>query len=64
MFTQRTKYYSGWKLTQASTVFCGLSYSGLDKETNKEKFDKVETCKIFIVEFDPNPKVKIQVKLL
>ena len=60
MFTQRTKYYSGWKLTQAATVFCGLGYNGVDKD-GKQKFDKVETCKILLVETSPNPKVKIQV---
>ncbi len=61
MFIQRTKYYSCWKLTQASSVFCGLSYSGTNKE-GVYKFDSVETCKIDIIEFNINPKVKIQVE--
>ena len=60
MLSQRTKFYSCWKLTQASSVFCGLSYSGTTSD-GVQKFDNVETCKIKIIEFNLNPKVKIQV---
>jgi hypothetical protein len=65
MVVQRYKYYSIWKLTQASAVSCGLGYNSSTKtEVGKEihKFNKVEGCVIRKVEWEVSPKIRIQVK--
>ncbi len=63
MFMQRTKYYTGWKMSHAGVMLCGLAYN---PQTNKKNdsvahhFNKSENCDILIVELDPNAKKKIQ----
>jgi lysophospholipid acyltransferase len=63
MIVQRYKYYSIWKLTQASAVSCGLGYNGTVKTESGgaiHKFDKIEGCVIRKVEWDVSPKIRIQ----
>jgi hypothetical protein len=67
MAVQRFKYYSVWKLTQASAISCGLGYNGQAKNENGEivhKFDKIQGCVIKKVEVDLSPKIMIQVNYL
>jgi len=58
-----TKYYTGWKISQASCIFSGLSY---DKKENKEKgiiehkFDKIESCNLYQIEIALNFRHRIQ----
>jgi hypothetical protein len=64
MLLQRFKYYSIWKLTEASVVNNGLGYNGKQKTESGEivhKFNKIECCVIRKIEFETSPKIKIQV---
>jgi hypothetical protein len=72
MLIQRSKYYTGWKMSQSGIIFCGLSYNPTPRPKTQpavltviggeieHKFDKVESAGISIVEFDINPKKRIQ----
>ncbi len=61
MTLQRTKYYSAWKMCQASVIICGLGFnSETPGDPSSEKFDRVINCTIREVEFSANPKRRIQ----
>jgi lysophospholipid acyltransferase len=63
IFVMRCKYYTGWKITQASVMFSGLGYDQLkDPNTGQkiDRFDKIESCNIWNIEFHHNVKTRIQ----
>jgi lysophospholipid acyltransferase len=62
MFIMRAKYYSAWKITQASVIFCGLGYNRTEGEKKEviEKFDRVDSCNLYEIELNLNPGVRIQ----
>ncbi len=58
----RSKYYIGWKISQAAVIFCGLGY---DVRTNEKgesvaTFDRVENINITKLELDINPLNRIK----
>lgn len=57
MVRMRCLYYSGWKISQSSIIFCGLSYSKTEKG---DSFDKVDICNLNKIELHLNPRVRIQ----
>lgn len=70
MLVSRFKYYSPWKLSSASTIFCGLNYNFVTPDPDKNngeiesphKFDKFQNIYIRGVEWEVNPKNRIRVK--
>lgn len=71
MLISRFKYYAPWKLSSASTIFCGLNYRCVTPDPDKNngeiesphKFDKFLNIYIRGVEWEVNPKNRIRVKL-
>lgn len=58
----RSKYYVGWKLSQASVIFCGLGYNVSIDKTGLivENYDRVENINITEIETGINPRSKIK----
>ena len=69
MLSVRTKYYTGFKLSEASIIFCGLGYNielpendlidEKDETIYKEDFKKISNVDIDKYELDLNPTNKI-----
>jgi lysophospholipid acyltransferase len=58
----RSKYYIGWKISQAAVIFCGLGY---DVKTNEKgesvaTFDRIENINITKFELEINPLNRIK----
>jgi len=58
----RSKYYIGWKLSQAAVIFCGLGYDVKtnDKGESVATFDRVENINITKLELDISPLNRIK----
>ncbi len=56
----RSKYYVGWKISQASVVLCGLSYDLKVNEKGESvpNFEKIDN-NLVKIELDFNPRVRI-----
>jgi lysophospholipid acyltransferase len=53
MMTSRARYYVAWKMSQASCIFSGLSYSD-------EHGDKIDNCNLYNIEINLNVRTRIQ----
>ena len=64
MIIIRCKYYSGWKMTQASVILTGLSYEYKKSENKKQEitqdFYRIESCSVYHIEFNHNIRTRIQ----
>jgi lysophospholipid acyltransferase len=61
MLVMRSTYYVGWKLSQSSINFSGLSYNKkLKTEDSEDNFDKIESCNLQEIELNLNPRTRIQ----
>jgi hypothetical protein len=60
MLCTRSRYYIGWKMMQASCIFCGLSYYKDKHDDNKEKCDLIDNCNLYQIEINLSIRTRIQ----
>jgi lysophospholipid acyltransferase len=56
----KAKYYAGWLFSNANVKMCGLSYNGVDAKTNKPKWDRVYSMKVWEYELADNPRTQFE----
>lgn len=50
-FSKRMKFYGYWSLTEGACILCGISYNGMDKQTGRAKWDRMENARPLKLEF-------------
>jgi lysophospholipid acyltransferase len=58
-FTQRTKYYGVWALSEGSCILAGIGYAGVDPKTGKANWDRLVNVKPMDLEFAENTRAYI-----
>src|ERR1700760_3356358 len=58
-FTQRTKYYGVWSLTEGACILAGIGYAGIDPKTGKASWDRLVNIKPLELEFAQNTRAYI-----
>ncbi|KKA29495.1 hypothetical protein TD95_001594 [Thielaviopsis punctulata] len=54
--TARTKYYGVWTLTEGACILAGLGYNGVDPETGKISWNRLQNIDPIAVETAQNPR--------
>jgi len=55
-FTSRTKYYGVWTLTEGACIQSGLGYNGIDPQTKKARWDRLNNVNPWGIETAQNAK--------
>lgn len=55
-FTARLKYYGVWSLTEGACILSGLGYNGIDPQTGKAKWNRLENVNPYNLETAQNSR--------
>lgn len=59
-FTVRTKYYGVWALTEGACILSGLGYKGIDPQTGRVQWNRLQNVRPWGVETAQNARVYLE----